>query len=154
MGMWTLERSETTSCSDNKLFFTIYEPKISIYNIYTSQWPFHCLAFKCTLISNLPKQMFQMNNCAKLVWSPCIHVEVMAWWPFYHLTFKCDLDLQPTWTNVSNGTSTPQGQQLCQIILKSMHKCATYDPDKFNLWTFYHLTFQCDLDLQPIWTNV
>ena len=31
-------------------------------------------------------------------------------WPFYHFTFKCDLDLQPTWTNVSNGTSTLQGE--------------------------------------------
>ena len=49
---------------------------------------------------------------------------------FYHLTFKCDLDLQPTRTNVSNGTSTPQGKQLCQIILKSMHKCINYGPDK------------------------
>ena len=39
--------------------------------------------------------------------------------------------LQPTWTNVSNGTSTPEGQQLCQIILKSMHKCTTYDPDNW-----------------------
>ena len=55
-------------------FFNIYEPKISIYDIYTSQWPFYCL------------------------------------------TFKCDLDVQLTWTNVSN-------EQLCQIILKSMHKC-------------------------------
>ena len=33
-------------------------------------------------------------------------------WPFYCLTFMCDLDLQPTWTNVSN-------KQLCQIILKA-----------------------------------
>ena len=38
------------------------------------------------------------------------------------------------WKNVSNGTSTgtspPQGQQLCQIILKSIHKCRSYGPDK------------------------
>ena len=74
--------------------------------------------------------------------------------PFYHLTFKCDLDLQPTWTNVSNGTFTPQGEQLCQIILKSMHKCRSYSPDKLNLLPFYHLTFKCDLDLQHTWTNV
>ena len=32
--------------------------------------------------------------------------------------------------NVSNGTSPPQGQQLCQIVLKSMHYCTSYDPDK------------------------
>ena len=34
--------------------------------------------------------------------------------------------------NVSNGTFTPQGQQLCRIILKSMHKCTSYGPDKLN----------------------
>ena len=160
-----------------------------------------------TLTFNLQEQMFQMNNCAKLFWNPCINVEVMAWWPFYHLTFKydldlqptwtnvlsestskgeqlcriiltsmhkcrisgpdklnlwpfshlifkCDFDLQPTWTNVSNGPSTPQGEQLCQIIFKSMHKCRSYGPDKLNLWPFHHLTLKCDLDLQPSWTNV
>ena len=31
---------------------------------------------------------------------------------------------------VSNGTSPPQGQQVCQIILKSIHNCRNYDPDK------------------------
>ena len=36
----------------------------------------------------------------------------------------------------------------------TMHKCSSYGPDKLNLWPFYHLTFKCDLDLQPIWTNV
>ena len=41
----------------------------------------------------------------------------------YHLTFKCDLDLQPTQTNVSHGTTTPQGEHLSKIILRSMHKC-------------------------------
>ena len=51
-------------------------------------------------------------------------------WLLYHLPFKCDLDLQPTWTSVSNGTSTHQGEQLCQIILKPMHKCRSYSPDK------------------------
>ena len=50
-------------------------------------------------------------------------------WPF-QLTFKCDLDLQPTWTNISNDTSTPEGKQLSQIILQSMHKCTSYGPDK------------------------
>ena len=70
-------------------------------------------------------------------------------WPFYHLTFKCDLGLQPNWTNVSNDTFTPQGEQLCHIILKSMDKCTRYSPDKLN-----HLSFSCDLDLQPTWTNV
>ena len=68
-------------------------------------------------------------------------------WPFYHLTFKCDLDLQPSWTNDSNGTSTPQGEQRCQIIFKSMHKYTNCGPDKLSLRPFFHLTFKCDLDL-------
>ena len=75
-------------------------------------------------------------------------------WPFYHLTFKCDLDLLPTQTYVSNGTTTPQWEQLCKIILQSMHKCRSYGPDKLNLCPFYHFTFRCDLDLQSTWTNV
>ena len=62
----------------------------------------------------------------------------------YHLTFKCDLDLQPTQTNVSNGTFTPQGEHLCKIILKSMNKCRSYDPDKL-----IYVTIKCDFDLQP-----
>ena len=36
----------------------------------------------------------------------------------------------------SNGTS-PQGQQLCQIVLKSMHYCTSYGPDKSG-WTHAH----------------
>ena len=31
-----------------------------------------------TLTVNLPEQMFQMNNYAKLFWNPCINVQVMA----------------------------------------------------------------------------
>ena len=47
------------------------------------------------------------------------------------LTFDlCDLDLGPTQKNVSNGTSPHQGEQSYQIILKSMHKCRSYCPDK------------------------
>ena len=64
-------------------------------------------------------------------------------WPFYCLTFKCDLHLQFAWVNVSN-------EQLSQIILKSMHKCRSYGPDKLNLWPFYQLTFKCELELQ-VW---
>ena len=73
---------------------------------------------------------------------------------FSHLTFMSDLDLQPSWTNVLNGTSSPQGQQPCQIILKSMHKCTSNSLDKLNLWPFSHLTFKYDLVLQSTWTNV
>ena len=92
-----------------------------------------------TLTFNLPEQMFQMallllkdNNSANLFWNPCINVQIMArtssLWPFYHLTAKCHLDLQPTYTNVLNGTSTPPGKQPCQIILKFMQKCKSYGP--------------------------
>ena len=54
-----------------------------------------------------------------------------------------DLDLQPTQTNLSNGTTTPQGEHLCNINLKSMHKCTSHGPDKL-----IYVTFKCDLDLQ------
>ena len=39
-----------------------------------------------TFTFNLPEQMFQMavvlhreNECAKLIWNPCINIEVIAW---------------------------------------------------------------------------
>ena len=114
-----------------------------------------------TLTFNLPEKMFQMallllkdNNCAKLFWNPCINVQVMAWTsPIYD---HFDLYLTPvTLTfilpeiNVSNGTSPPWGQQLCKVILKSMHKCTSYGPDKLNIWLFWPLFDPCDLDLQP-----
>ena len=95
--------------------------------------------FQVTLL--LPKK----NNHARLFWNPCINVEDMArtssiYWPFYHRTFKCDLDLPHTWINVSNGTATPQREQLYQIILKFMHKCRSYGCDKRNI---------CDLQVWP-----
>ena len=89
-----------------------------------------------------------MHKCNSYGW------DKLSLWLFYHMTFKCDLDLQSTWTNVSNGTATPQREQLCQFILTSMHKCSSYGWDKLNLWPLYHLTFKCDIDLQPTWTNV
>ena len=122
----------------------------SIYDCFII-WP-----LSMTLTFNLPKQMFQMaplllkeNICAKLLRNPCINVEVMA-----QTTSIYDHYFQPTPTNVSNGTTTPQGEHLCKIILKSMHKCRSYGPDNLHLWPFYHLTFKCDLDLQPTETNV
>ena len=47
-------------------------------------------------------------------------------------------------TNVSNGTSTLHGEYLCKTILKSMHICRSYGPEKL-----IYVTFKCDLDLQP-----
>ena len=79
-----------------------------------------------TLTFNLPEQMFQMALLAKLFWNPCINVGIIA--------NLCDLLVWP-WPStyqkkVSNGTSPPQGQQLCHKILKSMHKCMSYGMDK------------------------
>ena len=31
----------------------------------------------------------------------------------------------------------------------TMNKYISYGPGKLNLYPFYHLTFKCDLDLQP-----
>ena len=47
-------------------------------------------------------------------------------------------------TNVSNGNFLLQGEHLCKIILKSMHICRSYGPQKL-----IYVTFWCDLDLQP-----
>ena len=59
-------------------------------------------------------------------------------WPLYvTLTFHLP-------KHVSNGTTSPQGEHMCKIILKSMHKCRSYGPHKLNIWPFYHLTFECD----------
>ena len=49
-----------------------------------------------------------------------------------------------TWTNVSNGTSTLQGEHLCKIILKFMHIYRSNGPEKL-----IYVTFKCGLDLQP-----
>ena len=129
-------------------------------------WPFYNLTFKCDLV--LQSNWTNVSNgtsipdgeqlCHIILKSmhKCWHngPDKLNLLPFYHLTFNCDLELQPSWTNVSNGTATPREEQLSQIILKSMHKCRSYSPDKLILLPFYHLTFKCDLDIQPIWTNV
>ena len=107
------------------------------------------------MLVNVPKQLSQMallhfKECAPVPNYSEINaykVKIMAWiMTFYHLTFMCDLDLQPTQINVSNGTTTPQGERLYKIILKSMHKCGSYGPD--NL-IYMYVTFKCDIDLQP-----
>ena len=89
-----------------------------------------------------------MHKCTS--YSP----EKLNLWPFWPLFDPYDLDLQPTWKNVSNGTSPPGGQQLCKIILKSIQKCTIYGPDKLNIWPFWPLFDPCDLDLQHTWKNI
>ena len=119
---------------------SMHKYRSSIYDHFII-WP-----SSVTLIFNLPEQMFQMallllkeNNCAKLFWNPCINVQVMAqsklnFWPFYVWHLKCDLDLKPIWTNVSNSSVTPKGEQLCQIILKSMRKWRSSSYNHFIIW--------------------
>ena len=116
-----------------------------------------------TLTFNLPEKMFQRalflledNNCAKLFLKSMHKYTSYApdkfnIWPFWPLFDPCDRDLQPTWKNVSNGTFSPRGQQQCKVILKSVHKCASYAPDKLNtcICPFWHLFDPCDLDLHP-----
>ena len=66
--------------------------------------------------------------------------------PDKNLTFKYDLDLGPTSTNVSNSTSALDGEQLCQIILKSIQNCRSYGPDKFGRTDIHMHTPNCHCD--------
>ena len=86
-------------------------------------WPSFYLN-KCFKWTTVPNYFKSKHKCRS--YDP----DKLHLWPFHHLTFKCDLVLRPTWINVSKGTSTPQGKQVCQIILKSMHKCISYGSDK------------------------
>ena len=99
-----------------------------------------------------------MNNCAKLIWNQCINIEVMARtcsiydhfiiWPS-SVTLVINLPEQM----FQMALLLLRDIQLCQIILKFLHKCTSYGPDKFSFWPFYHMTLKCDLGLQPFWTN-
>ena len=109
-----------------------------------------------TLTFNLPKQMFQMaiiflkkSTCAKLFWNPRINVEVMdrtnsiydhfiIWPSSVTLTFNLPKQMfQMAIIFLKKST-------YAKLILKSMHKCRSYGPDKL-----VYVTFRCDLDLQP-----
>ena len=94
-------------------------------------WPCHSTYLnKC--FNEQPCQIIlkSMRKCR------CYGTDKLNLWHFYKLTFKCDIDLEPSRTDVSKCTSTPQGEQLRQIILKSIHKCRRNDPGKLNLWPF------------------
>ena len=94
-----LDRSQTTSCLDSKLFLNTYEPKISIYDIILANDHFIVQPPSMTLTFNVPEQMFQITlplvkeyNCAKLFRNSCINVqELLNLWPF--LSF--DLQVWP-----------------------------------------------------------
>ena len=60
-----------------------------------------------------------------MVWTSLIYEHFDLYLTRVTLTFNLP-------KNVTNDTSPPQGQQLCQIVLKSMHYCTSYGPDKFG----------------------
>ena len=104
-------------------------------------WPFYHRLSSVTLTFNLLEQMFQMaillfkeNKCAKSFWNPCINLQDMAqtnsifdhfisWPPSVTLTFNLPQQM-------FHMALLPQGEQLCQSILKFMHKCTSYVPNK------------------------
>ena len=107
------------------------------------------------LTFNLPEKMFQMallllkdNNSVKLFRNQWINVQVMALTSSIYdhfiiwsssVIFSFNLSHQI----FQNGTSTPQGEQLCQTVLEIMARTnSIYDP------------FKCDLDLQPTWKKM
>ena len=83
------------------------------------------------------------NTCAKLFLNPRINVDVIAPTSSIMAILSFDLQVWP-WpstyqANVSNGTTTLQGEYLSKTILKSKHKCRSYGPDKliydqFIIW--------------------
>ena len=81
--------------------------------------------------------------------------KLCPWQAQFMTILSFDLQVWPwpfTYVNkYLNGTSTSRRQQLCKIILKSMHKCNKYGPDKLNLWPFWSLFDPYELDLQPMW---
>ena len=116
---WHFSSSRTTTVK--KLF---WNPCINVqvmlrtHSIYNH---FDLYLTPVTLTFNLPEKMFQMallllegNNCAKLFLKSmhkCTSYgpDKLDIWPFWPLVDPCHLDLQPTWKNVSNGTSPPWG---------------------------------------------
>ena len=91
----------------------------------------------------LLEQMFQIanllimeNNCANLYRNPSKIVGVMV--QTKNWLSGLAFGLWPTRTNISNGSSTCDGELLCHINLKSIHNCRSYSPDKFawiDEWT-------------------
>ena len=146
---------------DNNCAKLFWNPCINVQNtIRTSSICDHFDLYltPVTLAFNLPKKLFQMafllledNNCAKLFWNPCINIQVMARTSSIYDHF--DLYLTP----VTLTFNLPEKMFLllegnnCKIILKPMHKCTSYGPDKLNtcIWPFWPLFDPCDLDLQP-----
>ena len=117
-----------------------------------------------TLTFNLlPKQILQIallynneSNCARLFRNLCLNVEVMASSIYDHF------NILPS--NVTLTINLPKEVFQMVLLLFKENNCAKlfWNPclnvyrshGKLSLWSFYHLTFQCDLDLQSSKTNV
>ena len=84
------------------------------------------------------------NNCAKLFWNPCTNVQVMLRTSSIHVYDHFDLYLTPMTLTFNLREKMFQMALLlvedincAKIILKSIHKCTSYGPDKLNIWPFW-----------------
>ena len=97
----------------------------------------HHLVQWCISMSRSTAKLTNKTESKKKYYASRLHLILrIQLGPFYHLTFNYNLDVGSTWTNISNGNSLHQGEQLYQIILKSMYICGSYGQDKLNLWPF------------------
>ena len=62
----------------------------------------------------------------------------------------CDLDLWDIDVILSRDTPSNDGEQMCQMISKSLDERHSYGPDKLIYGHFWPLTSKCDLDLGDI----
>jgi len=69
---------------------------------------------------------------------------------FWPLNSKCDLDLGYDDVILSNDTPSNDGEQMCQMIFKSLNEQHGYGPDKLIYGHFRPLNSKCDLDLWDI----
>ena len=63
---------------------------------------------------------------------------------------KCDLDLGDIDVIISRDTPSIDGEQMCQMIFKSLNEQHGYGPDKLIYGHFRPLNSKCDLDLGDI----
>ena len=102
-------------------FVWLLWPWPSIYLKSCFKW--HFSSSRATTVQNyfeIHAQMYKLcSGQAKYMYMTILTLNWPLWpWPFTYLK------------NVSIGTSPPKGQQLCHIVLKSMHHCTIYGPDK------------------------
>ena len=74
----SLDRNQT-SCLDSKLLLTFINQNFQIMIFTLVNDHFIVCPSSVTLTFNLPEQVFEMKNCAKLFWNPCINVQVIVW---------------------------------------------------------------------------